>query len=98
MRRKIEVFLLQTDIGFMSSLFSLDTFFSSLLPPPAARGPSARGAYMLRKSFVLVFIRFRVKARQHDQGFKTVPANPGTDQLTHRSTVPLIHPPPCKNF
>jgi chemotaxis protein MotB len=33
----------------------------------AARGPSARGAYMPRKSFVLVFIRFRVRARHHDQ-------------------------------
>jgi hypothetical protein len=27
--------------------------------------PSARGAYMLRKSFVLVFIRPRVMARYH---------------------------------
>jgi hypothetical protein len=38
---------------------------------------------MLRKSFMLIFIRFRVKARQHDQGFKITLANPGTDQLTH---------------
>jgi hypothetical protein len=51
--------------------------------PPAARGPSARGAYMLRKSFVLVFIRFRVKARHHDQGFITELANYRTDPLTH---------------
>ena len=32
-----------------------------------AAHPSARGAYMLRKSFVLVFIRFRVKARHHEE-------------------------------
>jgi hypothetical protein len=61
------------------------------------RGPSARGAYMLRKSFVLVFIRFRVKARQHDQGFKAGIANTRSDQLTHRSTDPLIKSP-RKNF
>jgi len=29
--------------------------------------PSARGAYMLRKSLVLVFIRFRVRARHHEE-------------------------------
>jgi hypothetical protein len=47
--------------------------------PPAARGPSARGAYMLRKSFGLVFIRCRVRARHHDQGFITVIANHRTE-------------------
>ena len=64
--------------------------------PPAARGPSARGAYMLRKSFVLIFIRFRVRARHHDQGFITALANHRTDQLTHRPTDPLIQFPPQK--
>jgi predicted RNase H-like HicB family nuclease len=39
--------------------------FFSVNRPPAARGPSARGAYMLRKPFALVFIRFRVRARHH---------------------------------
>jgi hypothetical protein len=29
--------------------------------------PSARGAYMLLKSVVLVFIRFRVIARYHEK-------------------------------
>jgi hypothetical protein len=29
--------------------------------------PSARGAYMPRKSVVLVFIRFRVMARHHGE-------------------------------
>jgi hypothetical protein len=29
--------------------------------------PSARGAYMLRKSFVLVFFRFRMRARHHEE-------------------------------
>jgi predicted RNase H-like HicB family nuclease len=48
---------------------------------------------MLRKSFVLVFIHFRVKARQHDRGFKNALANHRTDQLTYRSTVPLIQSP-----
>jgi hypothetical protein len=33
MRRKIEVFLRQTYIEFLTSFNSLDTFFSSLLPP-----------------------------------------------------------------
>ena len=61
--------------------------------PSATRGPSARGAYMLRKSFVLFFIHFRVKARQHDQGFRDAIANTRTDQLTHRSTDPLIKSP-----
>jgi hypothetical protein len=28
--------------------------------------PSARGAYMLRKSFVLVFVRLRARARHHE--------------------------------
>jgi hypothetical protein len=28
--------------------------------------PMAWGAYMLRKPFVLVFIRFRVRARHHE--------------------------------
>jgi hypothetical protein len=32
--------------------------------------PSARGAYMLRKSFVLVFIRLRVKARENPFRFE----------------------------
>jgi hypothetical protein len=66
--------------------------------PPAARGPSARGAYMLRKSFVLVFIRFRVRARHHDQGFITTLANHRTDPLTHCPTDPLIQSPPQKFF
>jgi hypothetical protein len=48
---------------------------------------------MLRKSFVLFFIHFRVKARQHDQGFRDAIANTRTDQLTHRSTDPLIKSP-----
>jgi hypothetical protein len=51
--------------------------------PPAARGPSARGAYMLRKSFVLDFIRFGVMAWQHDQGSIITLANHRTDPLTH---------------
>jgi hypothetical protein len=29
------------------------------------QGPSARGAYMLRNSVVLVLVRFRVWARHH---------------------------------
>jgi hypothetical protein len=45
---------------------------------------------MLRKSFVLVFIRFRVKARHHDQGFITGLANHQTDPLTN---YPLIQSP-----
>jgi len=49
---------------------------------------------MLRKPLVLVFIRFRVKARHHDQGFITVLANQRTDQLTHRPTDSA----PRKNF
>jgi hypothetical protein len=49
--------------------------------PPAARGPSAKGAYMLRNSFVLVFICFPVRARHHDQGFITLLANHRTDPL-----------------
>jgi hypothetical protein len=93
MRRKVEVFKENVNTSF----FYLDSFFSWLPLPPAARGPSARGAYMLRKSFVLVFIRFRVKARQHDQGFKAGIANTRSDQLTHRSTDPLIKSP-RKNF
>jgi hypothetical protein len=64
--------------------------------PPAARGPSARGAYMLRKSFVLVFIRFRVRARHHYQEFITALANHRTDPLTHCPTDPLIQSPPQK--
>jgi hypothetical protein len=32
-----------------------------------AAHPSARGAYMLRKSFVSVFIRLRVTARHHGE-------------------------------
>jgi len=39
------------------------------MTPPSffydAQHPSARGAYMLRKSLVLVFIRLRMKARHH---------------------------------
>jgi hypothetical protein len=53
---------------------------------------------MLRKSFVLVFIRFRVMARHHDQGFIIALANHRTDPLTHRPTDPLIQPPPQKLF
>ena len=48
----------------------------------ASLHPSARGAYMLRKSFVLAFIRFRVRAHYHDQGFITALANHPTDPLT----------------
>jgi hypothetical protein len=40
-------------------------------------------AYMLRKSFVLDFIRFRVMARHHDQGFIITLANHRTDPPTH---------------
>jgi hypothetical protein len=32
-----------------------------------AAHPMAWGTYMLRKPFVLVFIRFRVKARHHER-------------------------------
>jgi hypothetical protein len=49
-----------------------DTHFAYEFQEPGAlrADPSARGPYMLRKSFVSVIIRFRVKAREKLLGLK----------------------------
>jgi hypothetical protein len=39
--------------------------------------PMAWGTYMLRKSFVLVIIRFRVKARENPFRFEMIHRTPG---------------------
>jgi len=65
--------------------------------PPAARGPSARGAYMLRNSLVLIFIRFCVRVRDHGKlleiALKSIFSSLLIFPTSQLLSVPLFIPP-----